>query len=355
MKILVTGATGFIGRALVAYLLAQKKHEVISFVRKSSKRSLIPPGTEVVEGDIFSYNSLKRILERVEVVIHLASEVDFYPDDPQRIFKTNVEGTRNLVRAADDAGVRRFIYISSTEVCAPTPGDELANEETTLSANFDYGESKIMAENEVKEGTKSSLMEYVIIRPTGVIGPGDYVLGGQLFWAVNFGFFFFYPDADGKICFTHVSDIVKGIEMAIENKEVKNDTIILSSNPLSYKEIIRISSKALGRMEPIITLPHPLVRTFVVLVKPIMSKVFPKRFLFEPKTFDQMKYNRIYSHEKATRKLGWKPQYTFESAIQDSISVQLRVGDLKKRSYSMFFVLVTLFIVFISVILIKLL
>src|SRR5690606_27097046 len=108
-------------------------------------------------------------------------------------------------------------------------------------------------------------MEYTIIRPTGVIGPGNFSSSGQLFWAVNFGFFFFLPNTSGKVCFTHLSDIVKGIEISIEKKEARNEIIILTSNPLSYNDVIKVSAKELGRMEPIVTLPFPLVRMVVVI------------------------------------------------------------------------------------------
>jgi len=209
-----------------------------------------------------------------------------------------------------------------------------------------------MAEEEVKEGSET--MEYVIIRPTGVIGTGDFTSCGQVFWAVNFGFFFFLPDVNGKVCFTHISDIVKGIEMSIENPKAKCETIILSSNPLSYKEVIKIAAKDLGRMEPIITLPFNLVRATVVILKPFCSKLFPKRFLFEPKTFDQMIVNLCYSNKKAKKILGWSPQYTFEEAIHETLTVQLRIGELKKRSYSLFFlILLTLFVVIFAMVMSK--
>lgn len=193
-------------------------------------------------------------------------------------------------------------------------------------------------------------MEYTIIRPTGVVGPGSFANCGQLFWAVNFGFFFFLPNADGKVCFTHLSDIVKGIELSIENKEARNEIIILSSNPLSYQDIIKISAKELGRMDPLIKLPLPIVKMTVGLLKPILSRVFETKFLFEPKTIEQMRLNRCYSNKKAKRILGWTPQYTFEEAIRETISVQLQTGELKKRSYSIFFlILLTIFIVILAV------
>lgn len=104
-------------------------------LENSNKFSTI--GAEIVEGDLFSFDSLKSALERVEVVIHLASNVDFYPKKTEDLYKINVEGTRNLVRASEAAGIRRFIYISSTEVCAPT-GNEIANEDTPMRYSLNY-------------------------------------------------------------------------------------------------------------------------------------------------------------------------------------------------------------------------
>lgn len=212
---------------------------------------------------------------------------------------------------------------------------------TCSSSVYDYGISKKLGEEEVKNICETSRMEYTIIRPTGILGPGDFSAANQLFWAVNFGLFFFVPsNASGKICFTHLSDVVKGIEIAIHSEKAKDETFILSADPLTYKEVITISAKELGRMEPLFTVPGPIVHLGMMLMKPFFLAVFPKRFMFEPKTLEQMSSNRWYSNGKAKELLGWSPAYSFEDAIKDTISVQLRIGELQKRSYSMFFVIV---------------
>lgn len=264
--------------------------------------------------------------------------MDFAPTDVPSMYATNVDGTSNLAKAAAAAGVKQFIYISSSEALAPTPGEDLADETLEANAAFEYGRTKIIAEQEVKFACESGSMNYTIIRPTGILGAGDIATAHQFFWAVNFGLFFFVPGSlshpPGKVCYTHVSDIVKGIHLTIANPKAFGETFFLASNPMSFDALIRRSCAELGRMQPFMHLSFPLTRAIIAATAPIWKLQFKQVFLFQATMIDQMKLNRCYSSEKAKRILNWSPQYSMEDAVSDMIRVQRNTGLLAHHTIS---------------------
>jgi nucleoside-diphosphate-sugar epimerase len=336
-RILVTGSTGFVGRALIASL-ASKKCKVTAFMRESSAESLIPQGISIVKGELSKMEPLRKILERFDIVIHCAAQMDFAPSNVPALYATNVDGTANLAKAAAAAGVKQFIYISSSETVAPTLGEELADEKSEPNAVFEYGRTKIIAEQEVGYACQNSMMNYTIIRPTGILGAGDVATAHQFFWAVNFGLFFFVPGSStsppGRVCYTHISDIVKGITLTIGNPQAYGETFFLTSNPMSFEALIRRSCTELNRIQPFMYLPFGLTRTIIAITAPLWKLVFKQTFLFQPIMIDQMQHNRTYSNQKAQRILGWSPQYSMEDAVSDMIRVQRNTGLLTSYSIS---------------------
>ena len=140
MRILVTGATGFIGRKLVGRLI-EAGHEIVALVRESSNTSGLPDGVEFREADLINYESLEPTVKDVQVVIHLAAYFDFYPSNVDLLYQVNIDGTKNLMNACVGTQVERFIYGSTAEVTGPVrypPG----NEDTELLPQFDYSKSK---------------------------------------------------------------------------------------------------------------------------------------------------------------------------------------------------------------------
>ncbi|MHA2433177.1 MAG: NAD-dependent epimerase/dehydratase family protein, partial [Candidatus Thorarchaeota archaeon] len=171
MKVLVTGATGFIGRR-VATALVEAGHEVTAFVRNTSNVSGLPDRASVLEGDMLDRDSLQRAVIGQDAVAHFAAYFDFYATDVELLYRINVEGTRDLMKACADASVQRFLYCSTTEVIGPVrcpPG----NEDTELCPQWDYAKSKNMAEETIREISKSRGLDHIILRASGVVGEGD--------------------------------------------------------------------------------------------------------------------------------------------------------------------------------------
>jgi len=152
-KVLVTGASGFIGSA-IAHKLVEAGFSVRALVRSASPRAqLTDLGLEFFEGDVLDRKSLDRALAGIRYVFHAAADYRLWARDPGEIFATNVEGTRNLMEAAIDAAVQRVVHTSSVGTIALRPGG-VADESTPLredEAIGAYKRSKIAAERLVEK------------------------------------------------------------------------------------------------------------------------------------------------------------------------------------------------------------
>ena len=173
MKILVTGATGKIGSRFVPRLLA-KGHEISILVRDVEKASpLAQLGAKVVVGDLFSAETLPTAVEGMDAVIHLAALFRTFTDD-EGIIKTNHKGTVELAKAAIAAGVKRFVFASTSNVYSPGYGHP-AKEEDVVNVNDPraYSSSKIAAEQELISLHRSEGLDVRILRIAFVYGDRD--------------------------------------------------------------------------------------------------------------------------------------------------------------------------------------
>ena len=171
MKVLVTGATGFIGGNLARELWGLG-NEVRALVRPgSNKRTIEDTGIVQIEGDILDQPSVKRAVEGCEAVFHVAASYTFWSRNPDRVFRTNVDGTINVLEAANKAGVSRTVYTSTVGTIG-IPKDELGTEDTIIdpkSLHGHYKISKFEAEQEAM-GIAAAGMPLVVVNPTAPVG-----------------------------------------------------------------------------------------------------------------------------------------------------------------------------------------
>ncbi len=318
MRVLVTGATGFIGRKFVARLV-ENGFDVVAFVRETSNTAGLPESVTIIEGDLFDKQSLKKAVQGCEAVVHFAAYFDFYPKDVDLLYKVNVEGTENLMRACAGTSVERFIYCSTTETIGPVrfpPGDE----DTELNPQFDYSKSKIMAEEAIRQITKETDLNHIILRPTGVLGEGDLYTLFEAIEAVNKGELPVLP-GDGKkhIMYTHVDDIANGFLAALSSKLALDNTIILCPDePITWNEFFAFLGETLGVGLPKLKIPTFLAKAGIGLLSPLKNR---KRttFLWHMQTVQSMDETRWYTNEKAKKLLDWAPQITIREGLKRAI------------------------------------
>ena len=259
MKVLVTGATGFIGGNL-ARELWRLGNEVRALVRPGSNQLTIEDtGIVAVEGDILDRPSIKRAVEGCEAVFHVAAAYTFWSRNPSEVYKANVDGTVNVLEAAREAGVSKTVYTSTVGTIG-IPKNGLGTEDTALdptSLRGNYKSSKFKAESEAM-AIASAGMPLVVVNPTAPVGP----------WDVK-------PTPTGKIVLdflkgrvpaylktgmnlVDVADVVDGHILALE-KGKSGERYILGNQNVSLKDIYRILSDLTGLSSPRIRAPYWLV------------------------------------------------------------------------------------------------
>lgn len=330
MKILVTGATGFVGRKLVSELLAAG-YDVTTLVRESSNLQDLPDELHLVYGDMLDSQSLQAAVTGQEVVIHLAAYFDFYPRDVKLLYRVNVEGTQHLLDACLHASIKRFIYISTTEVIGPV-ADPPGNEETEQRPQFHYSKSKAQAEERVRETSSKADFDHVILRPTGIVGEGDLYTAFEAIEAVNEKQIPILP-GDGKknLMYTHLDDVVRGIIAAVDSKTAANQTIILCvDEPLTYNELFEFLGETLGVEPPHRKIPTVLAKLGIGLMSPYKNRK-KNTFLWHMKSVQAMDEDRWFSNAKAKRLLNWSPKLTMREGIKRAINWYYKEGHLEDK------------------------
>jgi nucleoside-diphosphate-sugar epimerase len=329
VKVLVTGATGFIGGRIIESLL-EIGHDVVALVRSTSNTEGLPKNVEVKEADLFDIESLEDAIQGVYVVIHCAAYFDFYPNDEELMFKVNVEGTKNLMNACVGTSVERFIYCSTAETMGGIRFPP-ATEDTELRPDFSYGESKILAEQAICEITTDTGLPYIILRPTGVIGEGDLYVMFEVIEELYNGKVFALPtDLSARFMFTHIDDVVSAFISALTPMAALNNTfIICPDDSMSWEEFVELATDELGVKPPRLRVPKFFAKLGMAIMSPFKNRK-KKTFFWRVKSVDIMYASRVYSNEKAKRLLGWTPTVTMEDAYRRAIKWYFEQGLLKR-------------------------
>jgi len=319
MKIFITGADGILGNNLVRLLL-EKGHELKLFIETGRKaRFLEGLPVEKCHGSILNYQELKNAIEGYDIVIHAAAKTDTQPPRHESYWKVNVEGTRKIIDAVRETGVKRLIHIGTANSFGPGDEKDPGNETKAYTAgkyHLDYMCSKRAAQEEVLKAVKEEGLDAVIVNPTFMIGPYDSKpSSGTMILAVNGGKIPGYPS--GGRNFVYVGDVAAAIASAIE-KGRSGECYIVGNENLSYREAFGKMAQALGVKAPAMKMPQWLTLTYGWTMT-ALSTVFP----FTPPVNYPMAListeKHFYSNEKARRELGLQPtpvSKALEEAVQ---------------------------------------
>jgi len=320
MKTLITGATGFVGSALLRQLLAAG-HNVRALVRpKSDRRNLTGLPVEIVNGDVKDRQSLDRAMAGCSTLFHVAADYRLWLLKSGEMYETNVIGTRNVMLAAMDAGIKRVVYTSSVATLGTTPNGSPANEDTSVSLKDmigHYKRSKFMAEAEVKRLADERGLPVVIVNPSTPVGPRDIkpTPTGRIIVDAASGRMPAYVDTGLNL--VHVDDVAIGHLLALERGKV-GDRYILGACNMTLKEIFCAVAALTGQNPPKICLPHYLVFP-IACASEAWARLVSKR---EPRaTLTGVRLARkrmFFSVEKAKRFLGFNPR-PIEEGLRDAV------------------------------------
>lgn len=262
MKLLITGANGFVGGSLCAEL-SRQGHVVLGAVRSASEG--IDGFEYSISGSIDGATDWSAALRNMDVVIHLAARVHVMNDaaaDPLAEFrKVNVDGTLNLALQAAKAGIKRFVFVSSvkvngeyTEIGKPFTEEDAANPQDA------YGISKFEAEQGLLLIAQQTGMKVVIIRPSLVYGPGVKANFASMMRAIQRGIPLPLGAIHNKRSFVYVENLVSLILRCIDHPAAANQVFLVSDgHDLSTTELLQACAKALGVKARLLPVPQKLI------------------------------------------------------------------------------------------------
>ncbi|MCB0420629.1 MAG: NAD-dependent epimerase/dehydratase family protein [Bdellovibrionales bacterium] len=312
MKILVTGGSGFLGQHLLKEL-EKGSHEIYALTHIN--RPIASSRIQMISGDVTQPESLQTALQHIEVVYHLASLMSDDPKMIRELFKVNVEGTRNLLKQSQQAGVRRFIYVSSVVTIGSgyTPNEvkDETSQNNTQSLKIENFDSKRLAEELVLSANHKNF-QTLVFNPSLIYGAGDAlkpIRAGQV--KVARGRQRFY--IEGGVSVVAVEDVVSVLIAAL-NKGNPGEKYILSGENLTIRELFSLIAETAG-----VPAPSKKIPTSLLLV---LSKIITFLHLPGPLQYKNVKAATLwhwYNHNKAKEVFDFQPRPAKE-AIANSVN-----------------------------------
>ncbi len=326
---LVTGATGFVGAAVVRVLLAQGCRVRALTRHNSDRRNLQGLDLELIEGDLTDPASMTRAIQGCDALFHVAADYRIWVPDPMAMHQANVMGTRNLMESALTAGVSRIVYTSSVATLGlnadGTPADE------TTPSSFQtmigtYKKSKYLAEAEVHKLIAAKNLPCVIVNPSTPVGPRDIkpTPTGRMIVEAAAGRMPAFVDTGLNV--VHVDDVAMGHWLAWQRGKI-GERYILGGENLHLSQILALVAAHTHRKAPKIRLPVNLLMPLAVGAEAFALLTKREPFV----TLDALRMARkkmFFTSAKAEQVLGYRHRPA-AAAIADAIDWFQREGYCK--------------------------
>jgi dihydroflavonol-4-reductase len=326
---LVTGATGFVGSAVVRALLRRGEPVRVMVRPSSSLRLLEGLPVELVTGDLDDPASGRAALDGCDALFHVAADYRLWVPRPDAMYRTNVDGTRHLLMAAAEAGVRRIVYTSSVAtlgLCADRrPGDETTPASLAGMIGH-YKRSKFLAEEAVRELAEAGL-PVVIVNPSAPIGPGDArpTPTGRIVLEAARGRIPAYVDTGLNL--VHVDDVAEGHLLAFERGRVA-ERYVLGGDNLAFGQILTMIADLTGRPPPRLRLPAGALLPVALIAEAIARIGGGQEPLVTVDGVRMASKPTYFSSAKAEHELGYRSRPAVEG-LRDAIAWYRRHGALR--------------------------
>ncbi|MDG0814801.1 NAD-dependent epimerase/dehydratase family protein [Bdellovibrio svalbardensis] len=318
MKVLVTGANGFLG-SWVTRALVDEGHEVFALVRPNADVSeLHGVNCKFVHGDVTDILSLLEAFKGIDTVFHLAGVIAYKKSERAKMEKVNVHGTANVIEVCRECKVRRMVYLSSVvAIGSSRSDDQVLNEGSDFNVHdldLGYFETKHKAEELVKKACDRGELDAVILNPSTVYGPGDAKKGSRKMQVkVAQGRFKFYTS--GGVNVVAVEDVVQGI-LSAWKKGKKGERYILAGENIRIKDLFTMIANEAGVTPPPHHLPDQVIHV-VGAVGDCLERIGMKGPLSRENAWTATMYH-WFDSSKAQQELDFKPRPARE-AIHNSV------------------------------------
>jgi nucleoside-diphosphate-sugar epimerase len=312
MNILVTGATGFIGRHLARAL--SEIYSVRCLVRKTSDISCLRNfNVDLTYGDLLATNSLGTALDEIDIIYHLAGEV--YSRKKEDYYKGNVLATHNLIEACKEKGLKRIIFLSSVGVYKPVAAKTLLTEDSVCGPITIYGKTKLDAEELVKKHN----IPWVIVRAPVIYGPHQPTVLNRFFLdAFNKRKIYIVGNGDNLRSLCFIDNLVEGLVLLVNKTNIEGKTYILSDNsPYTFNKIIEVGSKVIKQRVDVVHLPN-FLGNISWKIYCLMDSAFDLCPI-ELYAIKKMQLHEGCDITKAKKEIGYNPNVTLEMGIKSTM------------------------------------
>ncbi len=330
MLSLVTGGTGFVGAAVVRLLLSDG-YAVRALVRRGCDlRNLDGLDIELTRGDLGDRNSLRQALKGCRRLFHVAAHYALWAPDPNVFYRVNVDGTRNLLQTAMEAGVERVVYTSTVGALGYREDGGPADEKTPVTLDQmigHYKRSKFLAEEEARQAAASGL-PVVIVNPSTPVGPRDIkpTPTGQII--VDFLNRRMPAYIDTGLNLIDVDDVAWGHLLAADRGKV-GERYILGHRNLTLKQIFSILAEITKIPAPRVRLPYRLILPLAYANQWLSNRITKKPPRIPLEGVKMARRHMFFDSSKAIRELGL-PQSPIEQALERAVTWFIENGYVKK-------------------------
>lgn len=312
-RALVTGATGFTGSNLCRRLVADGE-DVVAWVRPTSDTGpLRALAVECREIDICDAGAVRAAMPGIDTVYHIAAAFRVEHVDAEEFHRVNVGATRNLLAAARDHGVRRFVHCSTVGVQGDID-DPPAAEQYRYAPGDHYQESKMEGELAALEHARAG-QPVSVVRPAGIYGPGD-LRFLKLFRPISRGRFVMIGSGEVLYHLTYVDDLVDGIVRAGRRPEAIGEVFTLAGPRITtLRELVDAIAAAVGAKPPWLRLPYAPVYAASVVCERLCKLIGVSPPLY-PRRVEFFEKDRAFDISKARRLLGYDPQIDLDEGLR---------------------------------------
>src|SRR5437764_600762 len=316
MKVLITGATGLLGGHLIKEL-QQRDEQIRALVLPvENVDGLLRQGVEVVRGDITDAGTLAPAVEDIDLIFHLAGMMGVWrPLSDYRL--VNVTGSENLYKAAQKAGVRRFVHTSSHTVYGLGHGRFLTENDLLRPDPDPYSITKAEGDRLLRRLLLSSDVETVILRPGTFFGPGDRLHFGRMAQKMKDGKGVIIGRGDNALPFCYVTDFVQGFLLAAYHEKAPGNVYKISHDrPLTQQEICSAIADAVDGVRPTRHLPYLPIYYGSIVAEKVVARVTRTKPIVTQLGAMMFGSDNRHSVEKARYELGYEPKVDLLTGIK---------------------------------------
>lgn len=327
MRVLITGAGGFIGTHLVSDQLKRGHHVTAVDLNLGTLASISDhPRLKLLQGDFTDSVLIEPHLVDIDVCFHLASVHLEVGVTEKHFWAINVYGTRDFVERCHRAGVGRFVHCSSVGVYGSLKNPP-ADESSECHPDTAYERSKLAGEMEVIEYAQENGYQVVVVRPAWVYGPGcPRTL--KLFRAIQKGRFFFVGDGQSLRHPIYIDDMLEAFEVAATNPRAPGETYIIAGpQAVTLRELTREIASCLDVAPPKLKLPQALVWPGLVLLE-ITARILKAQVPYSRRSLKFYAGNTSFDTRKATEELGFYPKILLVEGVRRTYEWMKEVGYL---------------------------